>query len=169
MTDAAESVPGTDPDRVSFTAALEAAREQVTAAAGIAPDDPRPGQGRIAAQVLAALLPPRRPRTAPRKVKSPASRYFGWGGQARPDAAGTITAVTIAIIPAAAAGGRRDLVIQLLRTSPHRPWRAREIAASLGLTAGRAISAELCRWLGEGILIRPAPRTYALHPDWTGP
>jgi hypothetical protein len=168
MTDAAESAPGTDPDRASFTIALETAREQVTAAAGIAPADPRPGQGRIAARVLAALLPPRRPRTAPRKVKSPTSRYSGWSGQARPDAAGRITAVTVAIMPAAAAG-RRNLLLQLMRTSPHRAWRAREIAAGLGLTASRAISAELRRWSEEGILTRPAPGIYALHPDWTGP
>ena len=35
VTAAAESVPGTDPDRASFTVALETAREQVTSARGI--------------------------------------------------------------------------------------------------------------------------------------
>ena len=167
MTDAAESVPGTDPDRVSFTAALETAREQVTAAAGIAPADPRPGQGRIAAQALAALLPPRRPRTAPRKVESPISRYSGRGGETKTAAAGRITAVTVAIIPAAPGSGLRDRVLQLMRTSPHRAWHAREIAAGLDLPAGRDLSGDLSGWRKEGILTRPAPATYALHPDWT--
>jgi hypothetical protein len=42
MTAATGSVPGTDPDRASFTAALETAREQVITARGIqAPADPR--------------------------------------------------------------------------------------------------------------------------------
>src|ERR1019366_1072565 len=40
MVDAIEAQPGTDPDRASFTSALEAARDQLTAAAGIRPDDP---------------------------------------------------------------------------------------------------------------------------------
>ena len=37
MGDAVETRPGTDPDRASFTTALEAARDQLTAAAGSAP------------------------------------------------------------------------------------------------------------------------------------
>jgi hypothetical protein len=168
MTDAVESVPGTDPDRASFTVALETAREQVTAAAGIAPDDPRPGQGRIARQVLDALLPPRRPRTSPRKVKSPTSRYSGRGGQPKPGAAGRITAVSVTITPAAAAG-LRDLLLQLMRTSPHRTWHPRQLCAGLALPGRRDISGELSRGLKEGILTRPAPSTYALHPDWIGP
>ena len=40
MADAVETRPGTDPDRASFTIALEAARDQLTAAAGIIPGDP---------------------------------------------------------------------------------------------------------------------------------
>ncbi|MEN1889247.1 hypothetical protein [Streptomyces mirabilis] len=35
MVDAAESLPGTDPDRCCFTIALRAARDQVIQAAGI--------------------------------------------------------------------------------------------------------------------------------------
>src|SRR6516162_10980426 len=56
MTAAAEAA-GADPDRASFTAALESAREQVITARGIedpgSPDD----IGRIGRAVLAGLLP----------------------------------------------------------------------------------------------------------------
>ncbi len=168
MTDAAESVPGTDPDRASFTVALEAARDQVTAASGIAPADARPGRGRIGQAVLGSLLPPRRPRTAPRKVKCPVSRYSAAHEVKLPGTA-RITAVTIAICPAHAPDGRRDRTLQLMRTGPYRTWNAREIAAGLGLDTHRGLTAELSDWVKEGLLTRPAPSTYALHPDWTGP
>jgi hypothetical protein len=62
MTYATGSVPGTDPDRASFTAALEAAREQVITARGIeVPGDPD-NTGRIGRAVVAGLLPARRAR-----------------------------------------------------------------------------------------------------------
>jgi hypothetical protein len=79
MVTAVETVPGTDPDRASFTIALQTAIETLTAAAGVIPDGT--GQaGRIGHAVLAGLLPPRRPRVSARKVKCPLSRY----NQARP-------------------------------------------------------------------------------------
>jgi hypothetical protein len=52
MVTAIDAVPGTDPDRASFTTA-----------------------GDIGRAVLADLLPPRRPRISARKVKSPLARY----------------------------------------------------------------------------------------------
>src|SRR5262249_59041550 len=60
MTAAAESVPGTDPDRASFTTALETARDQVTAARGITDSGDPAGIGRIGRAVLDSLLPARR-------------------------------------------------------------------------------------------------------------
>ncbi|HET9007112.1 MAG TPA: IS4 family transposase [Actinomycetes bacterium] len=74
MADAVESVPGTDPDRASFTIALQTATDTLTAAEAIIPDDPT-SHGRIGHAVLADLLPPRRPRISVRKVKSPLSRW----------------------------------------------------------------------------------------------
>jgi hypothetical protein len=71
---AAETVPGTDPDRASFTIALQTAIGTVTAASGVITSD-TPGPGRIGRAVLAGLLPPRRPRVSVRKVKSPLSRW----------------------------------------------------------------------------------------------
>ena len=72
MTDAAATA-GADPDRASFTTALQTAVEQLTAAQGICLAGPWPGT--IGRAVLATLLHPRRPRYSARTVKSPASRY----------------------------------------------------------------------------------------------
>ena len=52
MTAAAEAVPGTDPDRASFTAALETARDQVTAARGITDSGDPADIGRTGRAVL---------------------------------------------------------------------------------------------------------------------
>jgi Insertion element 4 transposase N-terminal/Transposase DDE domain len=71
---AVESVPGTDPDRASFTTALQTAAETLTAAHGVVTSDTQ-DQGRIGRAVLHDLLPPRRPRVSTRKVKSPLSRW----------------------------------------------------------------------------------------------
>ena len=60
MVTAIETRPGTDPDRASFTTALEAAKDQLTNAAGICPDGPADLTGAIGRAVLATLLPARR-------------------------------------------------------------------------------------------------------------
>jgi hypothetical protein len=75
MVAAAESVPGTDPDRVCFTIAMQAARDQVILASGVVAADPVDLVGVIGRAVLDGVLPPRRPRISARKVKSPISRY----------------------------------------------------------------------------------------------
>jgi hypothetical protein len=72
MVEAAESVPGTDPDRCCFTVAVQTARDQVVQAAGIVPAESH-SLGLIGRRVLARLLSPRRHRTSTRKVKSPMS------------------------------------------------------------------------------------------------
>jgi hypothetical protein len=74
MVTAVETVPGTDPDRASFTIALQTAIDTVTAADGVVTSD-IPDPGRIGRAVLAGLLLPRRPRVSIRKVKSPLSRW----------------------------------------------------------------------------------------------
>ncbi|OIJ97354.1 hypothetical protein BIV23_31310 [Streptomyces monashensis] len=70
MVDAAESVPGTDPDRCGFTIALQAARDQVVTACDVITTTPGPA-GTIGHRVLSGLLSLRRPRVSTRKVKSP--------------------------------------------------------------------------------------------------
>jgi hypothetical protein len=80
--DAAATQPGLDPDRISFTVAVNAARTQVIlATATEAADCPTgpPGLGPVGRAVLADLLPPRRQRTKARTKKISTSKYKGAG------------------------------------------------------------------------------------------
>jgi hypothetical protein len=74
-TDALTSQPDTHPDRISFTVAIETARDQVTATAGIIPPDQITLIGAIGQAVLRDLLPAIRPRTKARSRKNPTSKY----------------------------------------------------------------------------------------------
>jgi hypothetical protein len=67
--------PGTRPDRISFTAALQTAADQVTAAAGIITPTGATLIGVIGRAVLDELLPPPRPRGKARTRKNPTSKY----------------------------------------------------------------------------------------------
>ncbi len=109
MVTAVETVPGTDPDRASFTIALETAKQTLTAAEGVVTADADP-TGRIGRAVLNALLPPRRPRVSARKVKSPLSRW-NKADPHRPARSTAVTALTITVSdpqPRAQAATRRD-------------------------------------------------------------
>ena len=91
---AIESQPGIDPDRASFTTALETAKDLLITAT----DDTDGSDlvGRIGCAVLTDLLPPRRPRTSVRKVKSPLSRYNKKDAY-RPERSTPITRLTTTI------------------------------------------------------------------------
>ena len=95
MTAAAETVPGTDPDRASFTIALETAKDTLTQAGSVIPASPGL-PGRIGQAVLGGLLQPRRPRVSVRKVKSPLSRW-NKADPHRPRRSTQITAMTITV------------------------------------------------------------------------
>jgi hypothetical protein len=79
MADAAGTQPGTDPDRASFTIAWQAARDQITSAAGVIAGPVTDLVGVIGRQVLAALMPGRRLRISPRIVKRAISKYQARG------------------------------------------------------------------------------------------
>ncbi|MGW2253770.1 IS4 family transposase [Kitasatospora sp. NPDC001660] len=79
MTDATDSIAGTDPDRAGFTVALSAARDQLVLAAGIIADTVIDLVGVIGRHVLAQLLPRRRVRTKDRIVKRAISKYNARG------------------------------------------------------------------------------------------
>ena len=70
MTDATATRPGADPDRASFTTALETARDQLATATGLTPP-PRPAR-HLGHAILASLLHPAGPATAPAQSKTPA-------------------------------------------------------------------------------------------------
>ena len=96
MVDAAESRPGTDPDRCGFTIALEAARDAVVTATNVVTADPVL-VGDIGRTVLAGLLPARRHRFSARKVKSPISRYHAHTDPSRPLTSTNVASVEIAV------------------------------------------------------------------------
>jgi hypothetical protein len=75
ITDATATIPGADPDRASFTIALQAARDQVIQAAGALAGTVIDLAGTIGRAVLNHPMPPRRIRVSPRAVKRPLSRY----------------------------------------------------------------------------------------------
>jgi hypothetical protein len=79
MAEATDSRPGTDPDRASFTTALNTARDQIVHAAGVINDTVIGLVGAIAANVLANLLPERRVRVKTRMIKRSNSKYQARG------------------------------------------------------------------------------------------
>jgi hypothetical protein len=79
MTDATDSRPGLDPDRASFTTALNTARDQIVHAAGVITDTVIDLVGTIGAHVLDNLLPDRRVRVKTRMIKRSNSKYQARG------------------------------------------------------------------------------------------
>ena len=79
MTDATDTRPGTDPDRASFTTALNTARNQIIQAAGVIADTVIDLVGAIGRAVLAHLLPDRRIRVRARMIKRSNSKYQARG------------------------------------------------------------------------------------------
>lgn len=180
MTAATATVPGTDPDRASFTIALETAREQVTSARGIAvPADPDDA-GRIGRAVIAGLLPARRARYSARKVKCSTTRY-NLRDQDRPELPTKITRVLVTIAipppdrPAALPRNRRDLlaprkprpetrrdkVTRIMAGQPGRDWDGRDLAEMLGVKP-RTMFTQLGQWTCGGFLVKTGRGRYAL-------
>jgi hypothetical protein len=180
MLTAVETHPGTDPDRASFTTALEAARDQLTAASGVCPTDPTEPLGVIGHAVLATLLSPRRPRFSARKVKCPTSRYLN-RDDGRPPHPTTITTIDIAIhIPALTPANlrpprtphertsppsatRRARVLTLMNTQPHHVWNGTELARQLDIPAHNLLT-QLAEWARHGLLARTAKGCYTPNP-----
>ena|SRR3982750_1264918 len=79
MTDATDSQPGTDPDRASFTTALNTARNQFIQAAEVIATTVIDLVGAIGRAVLTHLLPDRRIRVKTRMIKRSNSKYQARG------------------------------------------------------------------------------------------
>jgi hypothetical protein len=86
MVTAVETRPGTDPDRASFTSALEAAREELTAARGVCPDGPADLAGVIGAPSWPPCCPPGGCATAPARsnARPPATSTATTDDRTRP-------------------------------------------------------------------------------------
>ncbi|MER5891369.1 IS4 family transposase [Streptomyces sp. NPDC001941] len=177
MVQAAESQPGTDPDRCGFTIALQAARDLVIQAAGITTAPNASIIGVIGRRVLADLLPPRRPRISTRKVRSSVSRYAERQDDGRPDRSRTVTRLCVAILepadqlpplPAASRDDRhtvdserrRHRILDLLHKEPGRPWRPRDIAARFGDITLETMYRQLNRWAAGGLIHKLGPGLY---------
>jgi hypothetical protein len=182
MVTAVESRPDTNPDRASFTTALQAARDQLIAADGIVPTD-QPGQpgppdllGVIGRAVLATLLPPRRARWSTRRLKNATSRYLNRDDR-RPHLPTNIASIEVVLHTPSlddgwrprsrkprdpnAAPTRRDLITALMEDDPNRPWRGRELADQLGIKP-RNMLTQLAEWTRLGLLTRTTAGTYQL-------
>jgi transposase IS4-like protein/DDE family transposase len=185
MVTAVQTQPGTDPDRASFTTALDTAANQLTNARGIAPPGPADLAGTIGRAVLATLLPARRLRYSSRKVKSSTSRFQG--RDHRPAASTTITTIDITICvpdpsqrprrPRRPPGPRpprpptrRDQITTLITSHPPRPWTGHELARHLNIKPADLLS-QLSTWTRAGLFTRTSPGTYTLntHPPLTPP
>jgi hypothetical protein len=183
MVTAVESRPDTNPDRASFTTALQAARDQLIAADGIVPADQpgRPGRpdllGAIGRAVLATLLPPRRLRWSTRRLKNATSRYLNRDDR-RPHLPITIASIEVILHTPSidetwrprnrkprnpnAAPTRREIVTALMEADPTRPWRGRELADKLGIKP-RNMLTQLAEWARLGFLTRTHAGTYQLQ------
>jgi Transposase DDE domain len=179
MVTAVETRPGTNPDRASFTTALETARDQLTAAAGVCPDGPADLTGAIGRAVLATLLPARRPRYSARKVKCATSRYLS-RDDGRPRTVTTITKIHVTICTPPPPGPtrnrrphrrtqtgpqpptRRQRITAIITSQPPRPWHGTELAARLNAPP-RYLLSQLAEWARAGLFTRTGPGTYILN------
>ena len=182
MVTAVETRPGTDPDRASFTTALEAARDQLTAAQGICPGGPADLPGAIGRAVLGTLLPARRPRYSARNVKCSTSRYHA-RVDGRPALPAVITAIDITICTPPVDTGdrqrrshrgrippllgphrptRRDKITALITSQPPRDWSGHDLAVLLGVKP-RNMLTQLGEWSRLGFFTRTGSGTYRLN------
>jgi transposase IS4-like protein/DDE family transposase len=101
IADATLGVGDVDPDRASFTIALNTARDQLIAAAGVITDTVIDLVGVIGRRVLDNLMPARRMRTAPRVVKRAISNYTVKTAKGRVRRPSTAITIKIDVITAA--------------------------------------------------------------------
>jgi hypothetical protein len=178
MLDAIETRPNLDPDRASFTIAIEHARTQLTNAANLLPDPDQPHTlGAIGTAILTNLMPKRRPRTSARKVKTPTSRYAQRPpADTRPDTSTPITTITINVHPPTRhhpdgePTHRQHHLIDLLNTRPNHHWHIQEIADQLGFTSPSAYRSQITKWARQGLIQRIKTGYYTLpQPALTTP
>jgi Insertion element 4 transposase N-terminal/Transposase DDE domain len=179
MVAAVESRPGTDPDRASFTTALEAARDTIVAGHGIDPDQStHEDVGAIGGAVLRTLLPARRLRYSARRVKNATARYLN-RDDGRPHASTTVTGIDVAVRtppldpaptrrwPRRATPRppqpptRRQRITEIMNTDPGRSWHGAELAQRLQVKT-RNLLTQLAEWSRLGLLTRTGTGTYAL-------
>jgi hypothetical protein len=178
MVEAIETRPGTDPDRASFTTAIETARDQLTTAQGIVASGPVTQPRAIGRAVLATLLPARRPRYSSRTIKCSTSRYHE-RDPSRPQTPTAITAINITLhTPALSTAEpcrphrktqliprpptRRQRITAIITSQPPRDWAPRELARMLNVHP-RYLATQLREWSLLGFFTRTGLGTYRLN------
>ncbi|MEU2159453.1 transposase [Streptomyces sp. NPDC019396] len=190
MVDAVESAPGTDPDRASFTVALEAARDQLVAAH--ADGNGHDLVGRIGRAVLSNLLPARRARISVRKVKCQTSRYaYANPEDPRPRSSTRIDSLAISIHavqqttapfvssrhpvptvkpePVPRPPSLIERALDVLRSHPGRRWGAQELAAEVGVDNVNSFCVLVARWARNGLISKLHHGVYALLDESATP
>ncbi|WFB88435.1 MULTISPECIES: transposase [Streptomyces] len=188
MVDAVETKRGTDPDRASFTVALEAARDQLVRAHTGAGDTL---VGAIGRAVLTRLLPARRARISARRAKCPLSRYaHASPGEARPMTSTKVQSIDVSIHldhpttpafvsrrhplprPRPEPTPKESLINRayaVLRSHPGRHWGRKELAHAVGAENVNSFCVLLARWAREGLLAKRERGVYMLLDDPAGP
>ncbi|WP_327138352.1 hypothetical protein OG585_49930 (plasmid) [Streptomyces sp. NBC_01340] len=174
MVEAAESRPGTDPDRCGFTIAIQTARDLVVQAADVI----KPGAlgtrttGVIGNRVLAGLLPHLRPRVSTRKVRSPVRRtprrrpprHKPSGHRPRRHHPRTRSRPAHRLARRSAHTGRRPAQTARpgpLHAEPDRQWHTRDLARHLGDITLGTMYRQLDRWAVNGLIAKTGPATYS--------
>jgi hypothetical protein len=98
IADATIARPDLDPDRGSFTIALNAARDQLVTAAGVIAETVIDLVGVIGGHVLDNRMPDRRPRTNPRVVKRAISKFVASSAKGRTRGPSRRATITINIL-----------------------------------------------------------------------
>ncbi len=172
MAETAATQPGLDTDRISFTVALQTAREHLINAHAVITEDTGPDPA-FTHTLLTSLLPPRRARTSTRKVKCPISRYHAKKDDGRPLTSTDITTIDITVHPphtepqpdprppTPRPPTLTSRILALLASRPGQPWRVRDIRHALD-AAPKSIRNQLWRLTHEGTLTSPAHGTYQL-------
>jgi hypothetical protein len=174
IVEATEQRPGADPDRASFTIALEHARNQVINAAGILPCVTGPT---LIGAASRDTLPARRDRTSERKVKCPISRHPGKSADdPRPATSTAIASRTYTIhprthtAPPTSRPNRRKptgmlslTILDYLNTSPDQPRSIHEIAAHAGIDYTKARN-KLHDMTTSGYITRPHRGHFTASP-----
>jgi Insertion element 4 transposase N-terminal/Transposase DDE domain len=194
MVEAIETDPDLDPDRASFTTALQAARDSIITSIITTRATTTELVGLLGRAVLATLLPPRRMRYSNRTVKSPRSR-FRTRADDRPRASTTILSIDIAVRapqitdthpdpppraalprstprhpprpPRPVEPTRRQLVLDLLTSDTDRSWHGGDLANELGIPR-RNLLTQLAEWTRNGFLHRTGTGRYSLPPPANG-
>lgn len=177
MTDATQTMPGTDPDRAGFTTALEHARNQVSNAAGILPDPTRPHHGGRIGTTAAGTHGPRRDRTSRRRLKCPTPRYAGTPtDEPRPPASTTITNRTYTIhtrthtpppaprIPRGPTSPLSHHILDYLNQTPDQPKSIKDIAEHTATDRDKT-RYKLAGMTKHGFITRTSPGHFTATPQ----